>query len=254
MIREHELAQAVSEPGAGPRVPGRLHPGRPRGQGPLRPADAAARPPASTTASASPGSSPTTTCPAARSTRCARTAAARSSAGRRCWSTDGRADDGTPALPVGAAAPRRGPADRLAAHRRQQRRTTRHGRLLVVTVGVVEPRALRRLTDADGRPTTPAATAAPTPRAGCRSSQVADLPPEAADTLDLIDAGGPFPEDRDGVTFENREDLLPDHPWATTRSTRSPLPAPTTAAPAASWSARPGSSTTRATTTGPSHA
>ena len=39
-----------------------------------------------------------------------------------------------------------------------------------------------------------------------------DLPPEAAETLDLIDAGGPFPHDRDGVTFENREELLPDQP------------------------------------------
>lgn len=42
--------------------------------------------------------------------------------------------------------------------------------------------------------------------------QVADLPPQAAETLRLIDAGGPFPYDRDGITFENREDLLPDHP------------------------------------------
>ncbi|MDR7253837.1 ribonuclease T1 [Nocardioides sp. BE266] len=50
------------------------------------------------------------------------------------------------------------------------------------------------------------------PESGLPIVQVADLPPEAADTLDLIDAGGPFPEDRDGVTFENREDLLPDHP------------------------------------------
>jgi ribonuclease T1 len=40
----------------------------------------------------------------------------------------------------------------------------------------------------------------------------AQLPPEAADTVELIDAGGPFPEERDGVTFENREDLLPDEP------------------------------------------
>ena len=35
-------------------------------------------------------------------------------------------------------------------------------------------------------------------------------PPEAAETLELIDAGGPFPEDEDGGTFGNREDLLPD--------------------------------------------
>ena len=50
------------------------------------------------------------------------------------------------------------------------------------------------------------------PESGLPIVQVFDLPPEAAETLDLIDAGGPFPEERDGVTFENREDLLPDHP------------------------------------------
>ncbi|MFZ2013815.1 MAG: ribonuclease domain-containing protein [Nocardioides sp.] len=37
----------------------------------------------------------------------------------------------------------------------------------------------------------------------------AELPPEAQQTLALIDAGGPFPYDRDGVVFENREGLLP---------------------------------------------
>ncbi|HET8665291.1 MAG TPA: ribonuclease domain-containing protein [Nocardioides sp.] len=39
-----------------------------------------------------------------------------------------------------------------------------------------------------------------------------ELPPEAADTVALIRAGGPFPYDRDGVVFENREGLLPDEP------------------------------------------
>jgi ribonuclease T1 len=38
------------------------------------------------------------------------------------------------------------------------------------------------------------------------------LPDEARDTLELIDAGGPYPYDRDGVVFENREELLPEHP------------------------------------------
>ncbi len=32
---------------------------------------------------------------------------------------------------------------------------------------------------------------------------------EARRTLSLIDAGGPFPYDRDGVVFGNREGLLP---------------------------------------------
>jgi ribonuclease T1 len=38
---------------------------------------------------------------------------------------------------------------------------------------------------------------------------VADLPAEARDTLVLIDAGGPYRYDRDGVVFENRERILP---------------------------------------------
>jgi guanyl-specific ribonuclease Sa len=36
------------------------------------------------------------------------------------------------------------------------------------------------------------------------------LPPEARETLRLIDAGGPFPYRRDGVVFQNREHRLPD--------------------------------------------
>lgn len=43
------------------------------------------------------------------------------------------------------------------------------------------------------------------------SIAVEDLPPEALDTLDLIDAGGPYPYDEDGRTFGNYEGLLPDH-------------------------------------------
>lgn len=37
-----------------------------------------------------------------------------------------------------------------------------------------------------------------------------NLPPEAADTADLIASGGPFPYPQDGTVFQNREDLLPD--------------------------------------------
>ena len=39
---------------------------------------------------------------------------------------------------------------------------------------------------------------------------LADLPPEAADTVALIDEGGPFPYEKDGSTFGNYEGLLPD--------------------------------------------
>ena len=55
------------------------------------------------------------------------------------------------------------------------------------------------------------------PLAGGSSDQVSDLPPiragelpaEAVDTLGLIATQGPFPFDRDGAPFENREGLLP---------------------------------------------
>ncbi|MCZ4097153.1 MULTISPECIES: ribonuclease domain-containing protein [Streptomyces] len=37
------------------------------------------------------------------------------------------------------------------------------------------------------------------------------LPSQAHHTLDLIDAGGPFPYSQDGVVFRNQEHLLPSH-------------------------------------------
>lgn len=49
----------------------------------------------------------------------------------------------------------------------------------------------------------------PENRSGLTWVKLADLPPEAADTMELIDAGGPFPYDRDGITFQNREGILP---------------------------------------------
>jgi ribonuclease T1 len=49
------------------------------------------------------------------------------------------------------------------------------------------------------------------PESGLPYVALADLPPEAAGTVELIDAGGPFPYDEDGSTFGNYEGLLPDH-------------------------------------------
>lgn len=48
--------------------------------------------------------------------------------------------------------------------------------------------------------------------AGACSGDVAlaELPPEARQTLALIKAGGPFPYARDGATFRNREGRLPE--------------------------------------------
>jgi ribonuclease T1 len=45
---------------------------------------------------------------------------------------------------------------------------------------------------------------------GLPSVALADLPPEAADVVALIDQGGPFPYSQDGSTFGNFEGLLPD--------------------------------------------
>lgn len=41
---------------------------------------------------------------------------------------------------------------------------------------------------------------------------IAEIPPEARETLALIKAGGPFPYDKDGTKFGNREKLLPQRP------------------------------------------
>ncbi len=43
------------------------------------------------------------------------------------------------------------------------------------------------------------------------SISVAELPPEARTTLRLIEQGGPFPYERDGVVFGNYEKRLPQH-------------------------------------------
>ena len=43
-------------------------------------------------------------------------------------------------------------------------------------------------------------------------STLADLPPEAGETVARIDAGGPFPYRQDDAVFQNREGLLPARP------------------------------------------
>ena len=85
LIKDHHLAALVPAPGAGQKVPAALLDGREIVKG-VPGLLTVLRTPASTTTRRSPGSSPPTRrCPAARSTPCARTAAPRSSGGRRCW-------------------------------------------------------------------------------------------------------------------------------------------------------------------------
>ncbi|TWD83448.1 ribonuclease T1 [Kribbella amoyensis] len=49
------------------------------------------------------------------------------------------------------------------------------------------------------------------PDSGLTYVAAADLPSEARQTLELIDQGGPYPYDRDGVVFGNFEKILPQH-------------------------------------------
>lgn len=57
-----------------------------------------------------------------------------------------------------------------------------------------------------------AAEAPPTSDAARASRYPGFLPPEAVATLEQIERGGPFPYDRDGSVFQNRERRLPDQP------------------------------------------
>lgn len=61
----------------------------------------------------------------------------------------------------------------------------------------------------------PAATVDPV--SGLPTIARAALPAEARTTLGLIAAGGPFPYDNDGSTYQNRERLLPSRPSGTYR-------------------------------------
>jgi ribonuclease T1 len=45
--------------------------------------------------------------------------------------------------------------------------------------------------------------------AGVAEIEASALPPEARQTIALVRAGGPFPYQKDGTVFDNREGLLP---------------------------------------------
>jgi ribonuclease T1 len=59
---------------------------------------------------------------------------------------------------------------------------------------------------------------------GLPTVRLSDLPPEAAATVDLIVAGGPYPYRQDGAVFENREGILPDEPPGWYREYTVPTP------------------------------
>jgi ribonuclease T1 len=60
--------------------------------------------------------------------------------------------------------------------------------------------------------------------AGMPVVSLAELPPEASQTIALITDGGPYPYRQDGAVFENREGLLPDEPSGWYREYTVPTP------------------------------
>jgi guanyl-specific ribonuclease Sa len=77
---------------------------------------------------------------------------------------------------------------------------------------VGEPPAIGQ--DGPSRPSEPEATA----------RYPSFLPPEAVSTLQAIERGGPFPYDRDGTVFQNRERRLPEQPRGYYREYTVPTP------------------------------
>jgi ribonuclease T1 len=69
---------------------------------------------------------------------------------------------------------------------------------LTAALSVVGPAAAKGSQDATGGVT--------------ETVRLVNLPKEAQTTERLIRAGGPFPHDKDGVVFGNRERILPKHP------------------------------------------
>ena len=61
-----------------------------------------------------------------------------------------------------------------------------------------------------GEPPSGTTESGSTPDSVLETIAESQLPPEGRETLELIRSDGPFPYDRDGITFGNREGILPD--------------------------------------------
>jgi ribonuclease T1 len=74
------------------------------------------------------------------------------------------------------------------------------------------PRQTPKATPTRQMPKATPTGAGPTRVDGLLVIYVDQLPREARDTLRLIERGGPFPYDKDGAVFQNREGILPSRP------------------------------------------
>lgn len=82
----------------------------------------------------------------------------------------------------------------------------------VLLVCVAIAAAAGWLSQESARPTSSAGRSATATDAPSWTAGTQALPPEAHATLRLIAADGPFPYDRDGTVFQNREGRLPARP------------------------------------------
>lgn len=132
-------------------------------------------------------------------------------------------------LPLGVACEARPPAQEIAGQVGSviEAVTTAQAQINATPTRTPRLRATRTPTPAAvrTRQATPRATMTPTRRAtrtpapsvrpgssgvsGLPTIRYQNLPQQAKETIALIEQGGPFPFERDGITFQNREQLLP---------------------------------------------
>lgn len=103
---------------------------------------------------------------------------------------------------------------------RQNRRWARG----VLLVGLMVAAASGWLSQGSFRDTNPGQRSAPAVESTQPIAYDGTLPPEARHTLRLIESGGPFPYDRDGTVFQNREGRLPPQPRGYYREYTVPTP------------------------------
>lgn len=95
-------------------------------------------------------------------------------------------------------------------------------RVLLAVLAALVTAAVPTAASASGATPAPASVTAPDGAAvpaavpgessGLPVRALGSLPSQATDTYRLIESGGPFPYDRDGIVFGNREGILPAEP------------------------------------------
>lgn len=88
-------------------------------------------------------------------------------------------------------------------------RATRTPTPATVRTRQATPRATVTPTRRSARTATPTVRPSSSGASGLPTIRYQSLPREAKETIALIEQGGPFPFERDGITFQNREQLLP---------------------------------------------